>query len=133
MIKTAADSLAEELHGQEPGVAAEGPVLAAVGADAVVDLGDVRVDVLDARVVEAVDPQARVAALHLALEVVKGPRRVLQAGWRKHLKLDHQRKKTPSFSPSSAAALLQYSYILTSSVPFREKHHLPLCIFVLFK
>lgn len=102
-----------------------------MGADAVVNLRDVRVDVLDARVVEAVDPQARVAALHLALEVVKGPRRVLQAGRRKHLKSGHQRKKTPSFSPSSAAAFLQYSNILTSSVPFREKYHLPLRIFVL--
>lgn len=58
-----------------------------MGADAVVDLGDVRVDVLDARVVEAVDPQARVAALHLALEVVEGPRGVLQAGRRETFKV----------------------------------------------
>lgn len=104
----------------------------AVGADGVVDLGDVRVDVLDARVVEAVDPQARVAALHLALEVIKGPRGVLQARRRKHLKSDHQRKKSPSLSPSSAAAaFLQDSYTLTSTVPFREKYHLPLRVFVL--
>lgn len=70
--------LAEELDGQEPGVTAEGPVLAAAGADAVVDVGDVRRDVLDACVVKTVDPQTWVPALHLALQVVEGPRRVLR-------------------------------------------------------
>lgn len=49
-----------------------------MGAHAVVELGDVRRDVLDPRVVEAVDPQPRVPALHLTLEVVEGPRRVLR-------------------------------------------------------
>ena len=72
--------LAEELDGQEPGVTAEGPVLSAAGADAVVDVGDVRRDVLDACVVKTVDPQTWVPALHLALQVVEGPRRVLREG-----------------------------------------------------
>lgn len=35
---------------------------------------------LDARVVEAVDPQTRVLALHLAPEIVERPRRMLQEG-----------------------------------------------------
>lgn len=85
----------------------------AVGADAVVDLGDVRVDVLDARVVEAVDPQARVAALHLALEVVKGPCRVLQAEVEETLgRIIRERTELlPFLLP------LQHSNILRSSVP----------------
>lgn len=73
-------SLAEELHRQEPGVTTKGLVLAAVGANAVVDLGDEGGDVLYACVVKTVDPQTRVPALHLALEIVKGPRRMLQWG-----------------------------------------------------
>ena len=70
--------LAEELHRQEPGVTAEGPVLTTPGANAVVDFRDVGSDVLYSRVVETVDPQTRVLALHLALEIVEGPRRMLQ-------------------------------------------------------
>lgn len=72
--------LAEELHRQEPGVAAEGSVLTAVGANTVVDLRDVGCDVLYACVVKAVDPQTWVPALHLALEIVEGPRRMLHGG-----------------------------------------------------
>lgn len=78
-------SLAEELDGEEPGVTAEGAVLSAAGAKAVVDLGDVGRDVLNAREVEAVDPQTRVVALHMALEIVEGPCCMLQAGGLKHL------------------------------------------------
>lgn len=72
--------LAEELHRQEPGVATEGSVLTAVGANAVVDLRDVGCDVLYACVVKTVDPQPWVPALHLALEIVEGPRRMLHGG-----------------------------------------------------
>lgn len=53
-----------------------------MGAKAVVDLGDVGGDVLYARVVEAVDPQTRVLAFHLALKIVEGPSGVLQRGGR---------------------------------------------------
>lgn len=72
--------LAEELHGQEPGVTTEGPVIAAVGADAVVELWDVWGNVLYTCVVKTVDPQTRVPALHLALEIMEGPCRMLQWG-----------------------------------------------------
>lgn len=72
--------LAEELHRQEPGVTTEGPVLTAGGANAFVDLRDEGCDVLHACEVKTVDPQTWVPALHLALEIVESPRRMLQGG-----------------------------------------------------
>lgn len=78
--------LAEELHRQEPGVTAEGSVLTAAGANTVVDLGDVGCDVLYGCVVKTVDPKTRVSILHLALQIVEGPCRMLQ-GWMKHAKI----------------------------------------------
>lgn len=70
--------LAEKFHRQVPGVTTEGSVFTAMGANTVVDVGDVRCDVLYACVVKTVDPKTWVSALHLALEIVEGPCCMLQ-------------------------------------------------------
>lgn len=71
------NSLDEEFDRKEPREAAEGQMVLTARADAVVDLRDVRRDVLHTRIIQTVDPQTRILTLHRSVQSVKHTRRVL--------------------------------------------------------